>query len=368
MHLCKHRSGIYYLWFKGENGRRSKVSTRARHKPAALAFVKDFEKRRKEQGVHLRPITLTEFSTSFSAFSASRHTQKTQRSNGTALREFVRVAGNLRLDRVTPRDIETFLTVKRAEASVFTARKYHLALGAAFETARRWGHIERNPWREVPCPRIPDVEPCFFSREQFQRLLAVIENRELRELCLCAVSTGLRLGELVNLRWEQVDLETATLRIANTEDFTTKSKRNRSVPLNPFLRAMLLARRERSAGVPFVFHSEGKPLNPDSVTKAFKHCVRAAGLDDRLHFHSMRHAFASWLVQGGTSLVVVQKLLGHRDIQTTGIYAHLTANEYHSAVDQIAIVEPSQSIAPSHIPQEEHNEQHSQDVEVPSLV
>jgi site-specific recombinase XerD len=85
-----------------------------------------------------------------------------------------------------------------------------------------------------------------------------------------------------------------------------------------------------------VFARHGGKMKQSYVEHKFKQHIRAAGLRDELKFHSLRHTFATWLVQSGASIYEIQKLLGHSDIKTTQIYAHLAASELHSAVNRIS--------------------------------
>jgi site-specific recombinase XerD len=82
---------------------------------------------------------------------------------------------------------------------------------------------------------------------------------------------------------------------------------------------------------------EGLPVRRDSLTKAFKRFVRETDLPKAIHFHSLRHTFASWLVQDGVSLYQVGRLLGHTNTKTTEIYAHLQPETMHDVVDRIKL-------------------------------
>ena len=81
------------------------------------------------------------------------------------------------------------------------------------------------------------------------------------------------------------------------------------------------------------YHIEDIKLNEDFVSKQFKKAVRQAGLNDRIHFHTLRHSFASNLVQAGSSLYIIKELLEHRDFQTTQIYSHLQRENLSQAVN-----------------------------------
>ena len=330
--------GSYYLYFLDGQGKRRCVSTRSTLKTDALKFLQTFKQSECARKTNLNRVSLTAFAATFLEHSRAIHTHKTAESNATALAEFQRIVGDLPLHKVAARDIELFLAKKREEASVWTARKYYLALAAAFETAKRWGHVTSNPFRDVAKPKPPEVQPVFFTVEGFRSLLGVIHDIDFADLVVTAVLTGMRLGELLSLEWSAVDLTARLISIRNTTTFTTKSKRGRVMPINDELWRLLLTRRKRTSSESrLVFHTHGHQISQSCVSHRMKKAVRAAGLDDRLHFHSARHAFASWLVQAGVSLYEVQKLLGHSSPTVTEVYSHLQPEHLHGTVNKITV-------------------------------
>ena len=330
--------GSYYLYFLDSQGKRRCVSTRSTLKTDALKCLQTFKQSDHERKSNLSSKRLSEFTKVFLEHSRSIHTRKTAESNATALAEFQRIVGDLPLHKVAVRDIELFLAKKREEASVWTARKYYLALAASFETAKRWGYVTSNPFRDVAKPKPPEVQPVFFTVEEFRLLLGVIHDQDFADLVVTAVLTGMRLGELLSLEWSAVDFTGRFISIRNTGTFTTKSKRGRVIPINDELWQILLTRRERTSGVSrLVFHTHGHQISQSCVSHRMKKAVRAAGLDDRLHFHSARHAFASWLVQAGVSLYEVQRLLGHSSPTVTEVYSHLQPEHLHGTVNKITV-------------------------------
>jgi integrase len=238
--------------------------------------------------------------------------------------------GDPPLHKIGIREIEHFLAVKKVEASEWTAKKYHATIASAFETARHWGMLIVNPFRSVTKPKVRDAQPAHFTKRDFQSLLAVVPDRDFRELCICAVSSGLRLGELHSLRWIDVDFVRKVIMVQNSDTFTTKSKRNRVVPMGEQLWHLLAVRREAASDAR-VFPMK----SADHTSKVFKRYIRLAGLSEKLHFHSLRHTFATWLVQDGVPIYGVQKLLGHSSVKMTEVYSHLAASELHSAVNKI---------------------------------
>lgn len=336
MFLAKRSSGVYYLYYFDELGKRHKVSTGKHVKAEALKFLQEFRASEHERKTQLHRTTLALFAEDYLRYSKTVHRIKSQESARTALREFLRIIGNPPLHRIGVREIERFVGVKKSETSLQTARTYFVTLASAFETAKRWKLLETNPFRSVAKPKTLEQFPAFFSRAEIERLLAVMTNGDLRDLCVCAVLTGMRLSELTSLEWTDIDFGRGLLYVRNKETFSTKTGKNRTVPINRTVVEVLASRRE-SAGSELVFHYEGRRMTKDYVSKGFKRYVRRAGLNERLHFHSLRHTFASWLVQDGASLYEVQKLLGHSDASMTQVYSHLQPEIMHRTVERIAI-------------------------------
>ena len=222
------------------------------------------------------------------------------------------------------------------EASEWTARNYYGSLASAFEKAVQWNYLEENPFRKVSKPKGREILPVFFTESDFRLLLSVIEDRDFKELCITALLSGLRLGELLALRWNDIDFTSKVMLVRNTETFTTKSRKNRIVPMSEELFRVLGERKERIRfECEIVFHNKyGGKLLETTVSHYFKLYVVDAEINDKLHFHSLRHSFASALVMSGVSLYAVQKLLGHTTSKTTEIYSHLLPQQLHYEINK----------------------------------
>ena len=330
MFLSK-RGRIYYLFFFDENGSRHKVSTGCRRKSDALRFLQKYR-----QQARTKSKLLSVFFEEFLDYSATVHRPKTQESFRTAFRQFLRLVGDRPLTRVGVRDIERFIGFKAKEASPQSSRVYFVTLASAFETAKRWQYIPMNPFRHTKAPAPPKYPPEVLSQSGFLHLLTFVKNPVLRGLFVCAVCTGLRLSELINLRWENVNAESGMIFIRNSEYFKTKTGCNRAIPMKDTLRSVLLQMAgEATSGL--VFHINGRKLRKEYVSKGFKRSIRLAGLDERLHFHCLRHTFASWLASESVSLYEIQKLLGHSTAAMTQIYAHLQPEQLHGTVNRIRL-------------------------------
>jgi site-specific recombinase XerD len=144
----------------------------------------------------------------------------------------------------------------------------------------------------------------------------------------------MRLGELTNMNWSWVDFNENLFTVKNSNNFTSKSRKERIIPIHQRVKEILVRRYSTNGKSTFIFYRySGTKLNEDFVSKQFKKAVRQAGLNDEIHFHSLRHSFASALVQRGVSLYAVKELLGHENIKTTQIYSHLQKENLSQAVN-----------------------------------
>ncbi len=283
-------------------------------------------------------ICLKDFKDEFLEYSLGVHSRKTHKTHRTAFQEFIRVEGNKPLNSIGVREIEHFLSVKKREASEWTARKYYGSLAAAFQKALHWDHIKVNPFKKVKKPKPPELFPLYFSEMEFNSMLSVMYEKDFKELCVSALLSGLRLGELLSLQWKDVDSVSKIILVRNSETFTTKSRKNRAVPISDELFEMFMQRKENIRNESdFVFHDpKGSQLKEKTVSQKFKKYVRRAKLNDKLHFHSLRHTFATHLVKKSVPLFAIQKLLGHSTSKTTEVYSHLLPQQLHREVNILA--------------------------------
>lgn len=334
MFLSKQKHGVYYLFYV-EAGKRCKVSTKSKMKAEAFRFLKSFDPSEINKAPEIQPICLSDFTAQYLAYSDAQHRPNTTRTAKSTLREFQKYAGNIMLNGISTRDTEQFLSHKAKECNSFTLRKHYVTLKSIFSTAERWKYVSINPMKGVPKPKLPEQIPMYFSKEDFSKLIQAMDT-DFKELCIFAVLSGLRQSEIAQLSWTDIDFETRVIRVRNSDSFTTKSGKNRTVPINDDLFKMLYL-KQSSAICPLIFHRNKKTYRHEFISKRLKKYVRLAGLNDGLHFHSLRHTFASWLVEDGATLYEVQKLLGHSDQRTSMIYAHLQPEKLHETVNKIRV-------------------------------
>ena len=189
--------------------------------------------------------------------------------------------------------------------------------------AVEWGYLHENPTRRVKLLRESNRRLRYLSKEEIDRLTAVASS-DLRPIIVMALNSGLRRGEIFDLTWEQVDLKNRVIEIIKT-----KNGEKKTVPINKTLLEEM-HRLPRRIDSPYVFPGRKGNRRTD-VKKSFRSAVRKAGLKD-FTFHDLRHTFASHLVMAGVPLPTVAELLGHRSIEMTKRYSHLSPNHKANAV------------------------------------
>jgi integrase len=241
------------------------------------------------------------------------------------------------LGEITAEHIDRYKTKRNREVSPVSVNVELRMLKSAFSTAKRWKLIEGNPCDGVPFVDVPEQVPLFLTGKECQTLVDCIREGWFRELVLFAVLTGLKRGEILSLRWADVDLSRRVVNIQTSSTFRTKQGRRRTVTLNDSAFYLLSSKQGKSCAE-YVFTLNDKPIFDGWVTHLFKKYVRRAKLsNDRLHFHSLRHTFASRLVQKGATLYEVQRLLGHTSSKVTEVYSRLQPEQLHSTVNRIDV-------------------------------
>jgi integrase len=232
-------------------------------------------------------------------------------------------------------------------------------LGAILETARKRGWTTRNPVSDYEKPRKPrsEVEELrFLTLEELEAALRAATADELgrleRALILTAAMTGMRRGELLGLRWKDIDWDAHKIRVVRTyvggRADTPKSRLSRrDVPLADRVAAELQRLWEltpfQADEDPVFAHPRGTglPLDGSAVSKRFQLLLRRAGVR-RIRFHDLRHTFGTMMARDPrVSMRTLQGWLGHADPATTAIYAHFAPNELHAEWIQDAFVSAS---------------------------
>jgi integrase len=240
------------------------------------------------------------------------------------------------IEAIDPDMIEAYMVAKAREGLAPKTITNHLALlGGIFRHAMRKGWVGANPVAAVdrPAQRGSDRDICYFDSEEIDALIRAVPGDRLggvdRVLYLTAAMTGLRQGELVALRWRDVDWRAGVVRVRRSYtsgEFTVpKSHRSsRAVPMADRLGRELERHFQRSRfqgdeDLVFANPLSGGPYDASKIRKRFKDAIARSGLR-QLRFHDLRHTFGTQMAAAGAPLRAVQDWMGHQDYKTTSIY------------------------------------------------
>lgn len=246
------------------------------------------------------------------------------------------------LARELSRSATRLTDVGTEELSAFLSRRLNDGLSASslrlatvhLKIFFRWlaanGHLTMDPAEPLLSPRPPKGLPETLNAQTVATLIESIQaagplDRRDRAVLELFYSSGIRLSELCSLRLEMTDLEEGMIRITGKGDKTRIARVGSKAveALRDYLanaRPQLVSKRTRS----HVFLSRhGTALSPDRIRQIVKERAKAAGIEENLYPHLLRHSFATHLLEGGADLRVIQELLGHADISTTQIYTHV---------------------------------------------
>ena len=237
--------------------------------------------------------------------------------------------GQMRLDKITLPHVREFMKALLAkELSPKTVLNAMVVLKEMFKHAVQWGYLDVNPAQYAERPRAEDKEMQILTPPEIRRLLDAADE-PVRTLLLCAVLTGMRRGELLGLRWEDIDLEGHRIFVRRAlwrgKFVTPKSRRSRrTIDMAPTLRTSLAKLPSRFQGGLVFCRTDGEPINPDIFAQRdWARALRRAELR-RIRFHDLRHTYASLLIAQGAHPKYIQVQLGHASIQTTlDRYGHL---------------------------------------------
>jgi len=243
--------------------------------------------------------------------------------------------GKLRLDELEQGDVQAWLLAMRHQGYAgATVNRWLVIMRYMYRLAQRWGvaGAEKNPMVGIDLLPTNGHRERFLSAEETQRLRVAVErseNPQLKYIVALALLTGARKRELLDARWDDVDLDRRTWRVP-----MTKSGKPRHVPLSSTAVAVIKS-LPRWVGCPYLLPN---PVSLQPYVNFFKSWDTArqrAGLPE-VRVHDLRHSAASYMANAGQSLLVISKVLGHSQIKTTQIYSHLAQDTLLAAVDAAA--------------------------------
>ena len=356
MRLYK-RKGVYYVTYQSTGGKQIKRSLKTRNKQIA-----EQQRAKLELDIHEARIFGKEPARSFKELIVT-YLEAKQKTRGfsrlqDACKPLLGHFGDSDVTQLQESDVEGYIAYRSKFVSDGTINREVGTLSAAFNHVISKCHWRiENPCTKAELPKEPKGRVRFLTYEEAKTLLRVsavpvdqngkslsnqYKSPVLRDFIELALNTGCRKGELLNLKWENIDFSTRLLHLEQT-----KSGEWQTVPINEDARQVLVQRMrlrdEICPDTPWVFFHMVPTVNTKAgdrvkdVKKSFNTACRRLGIEN-FHIHDLRHTFASWLVMEGVPLFEVSKLLRHASIQMTERYAHLAPDYLHDAVASIGFL------------------------------
>lgn len=228
------------------------------------------------------------------------------------------------LYEITMEMVEKFKSERIKEVSPARVNRNISCLKSMFNRAIEWGKIENNPVIKVKLLKENNKRLRYLEKEEITNLISNC-SEYLKPIVIIALNTGMRKGEIFRLEWNHIDFKRGIIYILDT-----KNGEKREIPINKMAEVALISVK-RNPDSPYIFcNKEGKPFS--DITTSFFTAMKKTGIIN-FRFHDLRHTFASQLVMSGIDLNTVRELLGHKSLNMTLRYAHLSSDHKKRAVD-----------------------------------
>ncbi len=318
--------GVWAIKYRGRNGRIKQESV-GRKGVMTKTISKEILNKR-EQAVKLGQEdmldadipALEDFAEEYLSYVRDTVKKRSWDRDELALRHLVDFYKGRILSNIKPQDIDDYKSSRLSKVSPATVNRELQVFRHLFNLASRWNKFfGKNPVSISGLLAVNNKKERILSLDEEKRLLASCDAY-LRNIIITALYTGMRKGEILTLKWENVDLESGLITIDQTN---SKSKKMRRIPINSVVRRLLLEQKLKCAGNEYVFlSSKGTPYKRhDSLTRAYSLALEKAGIKG-LRFHDLRHTAATRMVELGFSIVAVKEILGHSTLDMTMRYAH----------------------------------------------
>jgi len=325
------RGNIWWLRYSDGNGKIIRESSKAAKFKEADIILSERKKaiREGKEPEPIKRIPNHPFSHLAEEYLKWCERQRSFRSKKGFILQLVEVLGNIPLRHVNTKLLEQFQTDRINKGNKpATVNRLIATLKHCIHKGYQWEMLSEETLkraRQVKLLEENNMRLRFLSKEECQSLINNCHGNT-KPIVITALNTGMRKGEILSLKWDNLDLKHGFILLD-----ITKNGERREIPINDTLRGVLQGLTRR-LDVSYVFYDSatGKPYQ--DVKRSFNTALRKAGIKD-FHFHDLRHTFASHLVMAGIDITTVSRLLGHKTLTMTLRYSHLAPAHMAKAVD-----------------------------------
>lgn len=344
MFVSKRKNGYYYLFISDETtGKRKNVSCKTKKKPEAMKFLSNFLTTSKNPLQKNTVIYLSDLQKEVLKYVNDNLRTGTCLIYKSTFKNLLRIINDKPIKLITSNDIEKFKSIRISEVAQTTVNIDLNTIKAIFNIAIRFNWIEKNPCKDIKKFSIPQKERLSFNDLEINLILNNC-NSQIKNIVSFALYTGMRLNEICNVQFKDINFQERIVSIFNKDNFNTKSGKHRQIPISDNLLLLLneLLKQKPNENVlsfynpeSYLFSRNGFKLSINFVSKAFKKILRKCNVSERYHFHCLRHTFITNLIKSGVNINYVKEIAGHSEIQTTMNYIHIVTNDLREAVNKI---------------------------------
>lgn len=339
------RGKTWYIDYYLPGGKRQREKAGTSKKLADQLFAKRQAEILEGKFDVIRPdkIPFSQLAKEFSEYSKAHAKFKSHEANENALKTLKPFFGDKLINMITFKDIEDYKVLRLETVKTSSVNRDLTVLKRMLNLAKEWGYLNNDIAGKVKKTKEPPGRIRYLSKKEIGDLLKACSLEYLKTIVLIALNTGMRKGEILNLSWNQIDMENGFIHLD-----ITKSGERRDIPINQNLNKALenwkkICEEKEKAKMKEggaeeesgEFQIDNRMLfNAKDIKRSFGTALTMAGISD-FRFHDLRHTFASHLVMEGVDLATVSKLLGHSTINMTMRYAHLSPDHRIKAVQRI---------------------------------
>ena len=328
MSICKRKNKkgiVYIIDYYDDNGIRHRETIRGNRKLAEQALsVRKTEIAQDKFDIQNKRKSITFGKLAKEYIEYAKVNKKSWYSDKKRLKKPLQFFENMKLKSITPLHLEKYKQRRVKEVKPSTVNRDLALMKFMFSLAVKWGYTKSNPVKEISLFKENNKRFRYLLEDEIHRLIEC-SPLQLKPVVITALNTGMRKGNILGLKWSDIDFSNNLILLDDS-----KGGNARQIPINDYLRGILLDLKNNNSSDYVFLNKLGKPYRDVSV--AFKRACKKARIIE-FCFHDLRHTFASHLAMANIPILTIQRLMGHKTIQMTMRYAHLSEEYKHQAVD-----------------------------------
>lgn len=330
-------TGLYILRIvKSQKGKRiiKKISCETKNKRVAVKFLNNYVKKRK-----INTLKLTEAKIKILNYVKSNLSSGSCEKYELMFKVLIENFGDKEIDSIRISDIELLKTKLNKKIKKDSVNSYLRSIKAAWNLMVKLDMLKTNKLKNIQQFKIPEKQIVSFSQSEIEIILNSIEHQFIKRIIKFALYTGMRISELLNMKIKNIDFANEWINVSNSDEFQTKSRKNRIIPFNTEIKEILnelikIENGNMRENDKYLFaRIYNVPFKRNHVTRYFRKLLDKLNFDKRYHFHCLRATFIMNLVRKGISPIIIQKLVGHSTLSVTQRYCFVQVEDLRKALN-----------------------------------